>query len=265
MNTLDSIKILDQPQIHQVLFFPLKLPKPACQDPYSLFFEVETGVQIGCRFYPADNSNQSLATILFFHGNGEVAPDYDEIAPLFNKQKLNLLVTDYRGYGYSDGTPTIADLLKDSQTLFLKTKQWLREKGHMGPLFVMGRSLGSLCATEIAFHHQDEFSGLILESGSATNFRNYLALHGLVPFDHPVWNEGRNFFNKEKIRLVRIPTLIIHAELDSLIPLSEAQIMFENSGAQNKKLVVIPGADHNDLMFSGLQLYFQSLNEFIRG
>jgi len=260
MDTLDPLKIIDQPQIHQVLFYPLRLPGDGKQDPHNLFFEVEPGVRIGCRFYPAE---KSLPSIIFFHGNGEIAPDYDQIAPLFNDRKLNLLVTDYRGYGYSDGTPTIADLLKDSKTLFIKAQQWFRGNGYMGPLFVMGRSLGSLCAIEIALHYQDELPGLIVESGSATNFRNYLSMHGLVPFDHPVWNEGRNFFNKEKIRLIKIPTLIIHAEQDSLIPLAEAETLFENSGAQNKKLVIIPRADHNDLMFVGLELYFKSLIEFI--
>jgi hypothetical protein len=260
MNTLDPLKILDQPQIHQILFYPLRLPGDGKKDPRNLFFEVESGVCIVCRFY---GIAKDLPTILFFHGNGEIAPDYDEIAPLFNNHKLNLLVTDYRGYGYSDGTPTIAALLKDARTLFISSKQWLRENGYLGPLFIMGRSLGSLCVTEIALHYQDELPGLIVESGSATNFRNYLSLHGLVPFDHPVWTEGRNFFNKEKIRLIKIPTLIIHAEQDSLIPLAEARTLFENSGAQNKKLVIIPGADHNDLMFVGLELYFKSLVEFI--
>jgi hypothetical protein len=259
MNALDPIKVLDQPQIHQVLFYPVKLRGNGKQDPKNLFFEVESGVRIVCRFYQA---GQQFPTILFFHGNGEIAADYDEIAPLFNEKKLNLLVTDYRGYGYSDGTPTIASLLKDAQILFTKTRKWLQENTYAEPLFVMGRSLGSLCAIEIAKDYQDDLPGLIVESGSATNFRNYLAMHGLVPLDHPVWNEGRNFFNKEKIRLIKIPTLIIHAEQDSLIPLAEAKTLFENSGAKDKKLVIIPGADHNDLMFRGLELYFKSLTEF---
>jgi hypothetical protein len=236
------------------------LPDAGKDDPKNLFFEVEPGIQIGCRFYKVQESSP---TILFFHGNGEVAPDYDEIAPFFNEVKLNLLVVDYRGYGYSDGDPTIANLLKDAKIIFVKVKRWLEDNGCSGALFVMGRSLGSLCAIEVAREYQDDLAGIIVESGSATNFRHYLGLFGLITFEHPVWKEGRNFFNKEKICLVKKPTLIIHAEYDSLVPLEEAKVLFASSGAENKKLIIIPRADHNSLMHGGKEQYFKGLADFV--
>lgn len=259
MEKLDPIEVLDQPKIHQVLFHPVKMPESGKSDQRNLFFEVEPGVKIGCRFYKAD---ENYPTILFFHGNGEVAYDYDDIAPIFNEKKINLLVADYRGYGHSDGYPTIVNILNDGKVLFANVKKLIEDSGYLKKLFIMGRSLGSLCAIEIA--RENEYpAGLIVESGSATNFRNYLALFDLVPFEHPVWEEGRNFFNKEKIRMIKIPTLIMHAEFDSLIPLSEAKINFENSGAKNKKLVIIPRADHNTIMFADQDLYFNSLTRFV--
>ncbi len=259
MEKLDPIKVLDQPKIRQVLFYPVKMPESAKSDQRNLFFEVEPGVKISCRFYKAD---KNYPTILFFHGNGEIAHDYNDIAPLFNEKKINLLVADYRGYGHSDEYPTIANILNDAGVLFADVKKLLQDNGYLDKLFIMGRSLGSLCAVEIAKENKYT-AGLIVESGSATNFRNYLALFDLVPFEHPVWEEGRKFFNKEKIRMVTMPTLIMHAENDSLIPLSEAEINFKNSGAKNKKLIIIPHADHNTIMFADQELYFNSLVEFI--
>ena len=103
-----------------------------------------------------------------------------------------------------------------------------------------------------------------MESGSATNFRNLLDSFGLIPWDHPIWEEGRGFFNKEQIRRVEVPTLIIHAERDSLIPLSEAEELYRNAGAADKRLVVIPGADHNDLMFVDKERYFGSIEDFVK-
>ncbi|MBN2401874.1 MAG: alpha/beta fold hydrolase [Spirochaetes bacterium] len=259
MEKPDPIKVLDQPEIHQVLFYPVKMPQSEKSDKRNLFFEVEPGIKIGCRFYISDKKHP---TILFFHGNGEVAHDYDDIAPVFNERKVNLLVADYRGYGHSDGFPTIANILNDAGKVFYAAAKMLEDNGYVKKLYIMGRSLGSLCAVEIAQENK-KCKGLIVESGSATNFRNYLAISGLIPFDHPVWEEGRNFFNKEKIRRITIPTLIMHAEYDSLIPLSEAKILFDNSGAKNKKLVIIPHADHNTIMFADETLYFNSLMEFI--
>ncbi len=259
MENTDPIKVLDKPQIRQVLFYPVKMPDDLKSDPRNLFFEVEPGVKIGCRFYQAD---RIYPTILFFHGNGEVSYDYDDIAPIFNLKKMNIIVADYRGYGHSDGRPGIANILKDAGLLHGSVRKMLKEQKFTGKLFIMGRSLGSLCAIELASTDKS-IPGLIVESGSATNFRNYLALYGLIPYDHPVWQEGRNFFNKEKIRSIAMPTLIIHGEQDSLIPASEADILFENSGAKNKKLVIIPGADHNTVMFTDGELYFNNIARFV--
>jgi pimeloyl-ACP methyl ester carboxylesterase len=175
---------------------------------------------------------------------------------------MNVIVADYRGYGHSDGLPSIANILNDAKMIYDSVKKMLEDENFTGKLFIMGRSLGSLCAIELASVNKT-IPGLIVESGSATNFRNYLALYGLVPFDHPVWEEGRNFFNKEKIRNIEMPTLIIHGEQDSLIPVSEANILFENSGAKNKKLVIIPGADHNTIMFIDGEIYFNNIASFV--
>lgn len=258
--TIDPLAILDQPAIHQILFYPYRFEDSGEDDPRNVFFEVEEGIRIGCRFYQC---GQQRPSIIFFHGNGEVAADYDAVAPLFVEQNLNLLVTDYRGYGYSNGRPSIASLLSDASCLFAKAKAWLYGKGFGAPLWVMGRSLGSLCALEVAVKHQKELAGLIVESGSAVNFQNFLALNGLISPNHPMWEEGTGFFNKEKIRKVLLPTLIIHAEHDSIIPRSEAEVMYYNAAAALKKLVIIHNADHNDLIEVGGDLYFRSLSDFV--
>ena len=260
MQSVDPLSVLDTPEIHNIIFYPHRAYGAPEDDEKNLFFEVEPGIRIGCRFYKAGKSSP---TILFFHGNGEIVTDYDDIATLYNKKNINLLVTDYRGYGFSDGDPTIANLLKDAKIIFSQTTKWMTEQGYNEDLFVMGRSLGSICAIEVAKEYQDEFTGLIVESGSATNFRSLLHLYGLISIDNPIWEEGKGFYSKEKIRQINIPTLIIHAEQDVIIPLKEAEILYENAGAESKKLVVIPGADHNNLMYMGLELYFKSICEFI--
>jgi alpha-beta hydrolase superfamily lysophospholipase len=58
-------------------------------------------------------------------------------------------------------------------------------------------------------------------------------------------------------------TLIIHAEYDSLVPLEEAKVLFANSGAESKELIIIPGADHNSLMYGGKEQYFKGLADFV--
>ena len=130
--------------------------------------EVEPGVNVGGRLYPATDE---APAILYFHGNGEIAADYDGIAPLYTRLGITLLVMDYRGYGRSDGTPTAGNLLADAVATFDAVGH-IFEKNDLTParLYVMGRSLGSAAAIEVALHAGEQLAGLIVESGFSDTF-----------------------------------------------------------------------------------------------
>ena len=67
----------------------------------------------------------------------------------------------------------------------------------------------------------------------------------------------------EMIRKIFIPTLIIHGERDTLVPAKEAHDIFEHLGSGKKELLMIPSANHNDIMPVGFQKYFDALQRFI--
>jgi alpha-beta hydrolase superfamily lysophospholipase len=72
-----------------------------------------------------------------------------------------------------------------------------------------------------------------------------------------------DFPNLAKIRNVTLPTLIMHGEHDTLIPPSEARDLYQNSAAEDKRLVIIPHANHNDIIVLGIQQYFSTISEFV--
>jgi hypothetical protein len=152
-------------------------------------------------------------------------------------------------------------MLKDSHQIFKEFTRILEEHGARKSLFVMGRSLGNTSAIEVAYHHQNAIQGLIVESGSANNFRRFFG--SSIP-DHPIWNDDSSFLNKVKIRSISKPTLIIHAEYDTLTPLEEGKELFRDAAAKDKRLVIIPDADHNDLMLIGKAQYFKAIDEFVK-
>jgi pimeloyl-ACP methyl ester carboxylesterase len=53
--------------------------------------------------------------------------------------------------------------------------------------------------------------------------------------------------------------LIIHAEYDHIIPFSDGKALWEASPAADKKLLKIPGANHNDIFLHGIREYFDSI------
>ena len=196
---------------------------------------------------------ESSPNILFFHGNGEIVADYDEMGPMYNGMGINFLPVDYRGYGRSTGKPTVTAMMRDCHTIFDYVREWLKKERFTGPFILMGRSLGSASVLELASHYQPHTDGLIVESG----FSHAGPLLQLLGIDLASlgFSEEEGFRNIDKIRTFDNPTLIIHAEYDHIIPFSDGQDLYDASPALDKTLLKIPGANHNDIFARGLSDY----------
>jgi fermentation-respiration switch protein FrsA (DUF1100 family) len=198
--------------------------------------------------------------LLFFHGNGEIAADYDDLGPLFTARGLNLTVADYRGYGQSSGTPGVAAMMADGHRILSFWEDWLQREAYTGPRILMGRSLGSASVLELAAAGPERIHGLIIESGFAYA-APLLRLLGIDPaaigFD-----ETRGFANLDKIKAYAGPTLIIHAEHDHIIPYADSQALLAASPALQKRHLMIAGANHNDIFMRGLQSYLEAVQSF---
>jgi hypothetical protein len=250
---------LDQPEILSRIFFPRREPKtrlPA--GAVDVDFEMGSGVVLGCRFYIHDATAPS---IIYFHGNGEIVCDHDEIGREYMDIGCNFLVMSYRGYGWSTGIPTVEAMFDDGENLLQQTIARLKKEGCTGPLFLMGRSLGSASAIDLAFSHGETIKGLIIESGFADTLP-LLEVLGISLAGTGLCEE-ECFGNREKIARVKIPTLILHGARDQLIPATEAEKLQAGSGARNKQFFLIPGADHNTMISTAGRMYFQTIRQFI--
>jgi len=256
-----GLELYDHPEILYRLFYPRRDVAGDSEKPkiMNLFVEVARGISIGCRFYPARSDGPN---ILYFHGNGETAPDYDYVAPVYTGRGLNLFVADYRGYGMSGGSPTCTAMIRDAHPVFQYLVKFLQDGSFTGDLFVMGRSLGSAPAIELAWKYQGEIKGLIVESGFASA-RNQLVRLGVERLFRDVENPI-GFGNDLKIKEVKIPTLIIHGEWDEIIPATEGRALYELSGAGERFSLFIPQAGHNDIMMLGLHAYMEAVETFTR-
>lgn len=256
---MQTFSKLDTPSRLSAIFYPrhndiTPLPTGAID----LEIETEPGITIGCRLHIHDISSPN---VMFFHGNGETVADYDDIGPLYNHVGINLLVMDYRGYGWSTGTPTVASMLTDAEALFVKIQDWLKNNNYTGAFFLMGRSLGSIPAIDLATRHKGRVKGLIIESGIANTIP--LAKSLGLNIEGINFTEEDGFQNLEKIAKVTIPTFIFHGARDEIIAADEAENLQSFSGARTKEFVIIPGATHNTMILTGGKLYFQTIKKFI--
>jgi len=248
---------IDKSSALEYIFYPRETHSPCPPYGFDLPVPVDEGISISCRFY---KGNSGWPWVLFFHGNGEVVSDYDEISPFYFKRNINLAVADFRGYGASGGTPTISDMIHDAPIIFKAVKEELARRGLKEKLWIMGRSLGSLSALEIAHQDQAALPGIIIESGfmSIARILNHLNV--------PMAGIDLDQIDRtcvERVRTLTLPTLIIHGEYDMLVPFSEAQDLYNTLKSVDKQLLMIPAADHNDVMFVGLHEYFKAVKDFI--
>ena len=238
--------------------FQAAAPENSMALPKDILIPVKDDVAIGARFHMAE---QSGASILFFHGNGEIVADYDELGPIYNQMGANFLAVDYRGYGRSTGRPTVTAMMRDCHVIFEFVQNWLRQNNYPGPVILMGRSLGSAPVLELAAACGDSIDGLIVESGFAFA-APLLQLLGIDP-EAIGFKEEKGFRNIDKIRKFDKPTLIIHAEFDHIIPFSDGQALYNASPSPEKALLKIPGANHNDIFMRGLPEYLAAVKNIV--
>lgn len=250
---------LDRPEVLHLLFHPRPewrstvTTTPARDE----LITVDENVVVGARFHMTTPTGLN---IVFFHGNGEIVADYDDLGAVYNRLGINFLAVDYRGYGRSTGKPTVSHMMKDSHVVFGYVRAWLKENGYSGPVVVMGRSLGSASALELAATHASELDGLIVESGFA--YAGPLLQRLGINLSSVGFQESEGFTNLDKIRGFRKPILIIHAEHDQIIPFSDAQALYDNCPASDKTLLKIPEAGHNDILARGLTQVLAAIKAF---
>jgi pimeloyl-ACP methyl ester carboxylesterase len=254
----DGHSLLDDPDVLNTLFHP----RPDVGDRQSpdLEIPVAAGVSLGASLFPAEADSP---LIILFHGNGELASDYEDIAPAYNRIGVTLLVVDYRGYGFSTGKPTASSTLHDARVVYHDAPTLLHDlELDCNRVFIMGRSLGSAPAIDVASRVRHKLCGLIIESGFSYTFPLIQRLGGPALTHADEKRDG--FGNLEKVEHVEIPTLVIHGEEDHIIPVTDGMALHRRCKSHDKRMLVIPHAGHNDLLMRDARSYFQAIDDLVR-
>ena len=254
------MSFLDDPMVSNVVFYPRKVEIPNLQDNMKILkLRIEDEITIGGICFIQD---PNLPTILMFHGNGEIALDYSYFYKSFFECGINLAVMDFRGYGWSGGEPFYTCLIKDAYPIYLNFRDWMKSEGFKDSLFVMGRSLGSVCASEIGAHDPNDLKGIFFESGFASLYNMMTRLFRVSGSN--ITPDGlREWSNDTRIAKIKKPVLIIHGTNDWIVPISEGELIHETLPENTEaKMVAIRGAGHNDILMYK-EKYLPPLKEFI--
>jgi fermentation-respiration switch protein FrsA (DUF1100 family) len=183
-------------------------------------------------------------TILYFGGNGYTIERFGALAAaVFGPLGVDLMIVDHRGYGMSQGRPTVAALETDSLTVY----DYLAALPGIdrARIIVHGQSLGSFTAGHVAAHRQT--AGVVLESTITSAEQWAAAMIGEgATIDEALRGRG----NLRYMPGIAEPLLLLVGADDRVTPASFSQALFDASPlpAGRKILAVIPGAGHNDAL-----------------
>jgi uncharacterized protein len=179
------------------------------------------------------------AEVLYLGGNAfRTETSGAPIAAALAGQKVNALILDYRGYGRSEGKPTIELLQSDS----LAAYDWLRAQTTL-PIVVHGLSLGGFMAAHVAAERHPE--GLVLES-TATNTADWADTQAPFFIRVQIADKLREQDNIARLKEYRGPLLIVAGDKDKVTPVKLSQKLFEEAASPDKELVIVPGGNHGD-------------------
>jgi len=243
--------------LNSFLFHPRKATELLGEN--DVLIPVNENSKVGVRFHLV---NPRAPNVLFFHGNGEIAPEYDDIASIYNQRETNFMIADFRGYGFSSGTPNAENTQSDAHHILDFVLNYLSSKSYKGSLVLMGRSLGSVSVLELSQRYPKDFAGLIIESGFSDE-KPLFKLIGITA-EQAGFSKEDGFLNGEKIKKYTGPLLIIHAEEDHIVPFSQGELLYNLCPSENKKLLPIPNANHNNILGVSFQKYFEEVESFVK-
>ncbi len=218
-----------------------------------LIIEASDGTQLQA-FFRRQPTKKRL--ILFFHGNaGNAYGRLGDLEKLSVETASNVLLLSYRGYGKSKGTPNEHGVFLDAEAALRHAQEILGFREQQ--IFLLGRSLGSAVAIDLAQHRN--FAGLILVS-SFTSGRDMARGMGLG------WLAGiagEPFDSRSKITDIQSPILFIHGDADTIIPIEMGRELFEASASEQKEFRKVSGARHNNITTVAGESYWTWIQTFM--
>ncbi|MCL2623303.1 MAG: alpha/beta hydrolase [Planctomycetaceae bacterium] len=228
------------PLVNGFLFFPTPYHPQTWTEPDFTYEDVtlttSDGVKINAWYLAAD---EPKAWVLFSHGNAGNLSGWGYAAEeMRSRFGVSVLIYDYRGYGKSEGRPSVPGIRNDGRA----ARDWLCARESLKPdeLVYCGRSLGGAVAVDLAA--ETGAKGLILES-TFTSIPDMAKK--MLPFV-PQSVIRYKLDSLDKIKNYHGLLLHCHGDADSVIPFQQGTKLFQACPSERKKFVRMEGLDHND-------------------
>ena len=210
-------------------------------------FRTRDGLTLIGWFLPAKAS--AVGTVLQLHGNAENISTHFTSLAWMPARGFNVFIFDYRGYGGSEGEPSLEGAQIDIDTAM--DALFARNDIDKSRVVMWGQSLGGALAAYYVEHmpRRDRLRALVLESA----FSDYTDIAQEKFADHwitwpfqwiPLLSVDDRFSPLPGMaRISPLPLLFLHGDRDPVVPMHHGQRLYD-AAREPKQIWIVPGAGH---------------------
>jgi uncharacterized protein len=215
------------------------------------YFPSTDGVTLHGWFLPAQGSAQG--TVLFLHGNAENISTHIANVRWLPARGYNVFLPDYRGYGKSEGMPSLVGSIADIESALVYVLQ--HKSVDATRVVVFAQSLGGSMTTYAIAQspHQKNIRALIIE-GAFSSYRGIaqekLSQFWLTwPIQYPLSYIVDDEYSPIKYinKINELPMLFIHGDADRVVPVHHGRLLHDAAIAP-KELWIVNDGRHIDTM-----------------
>jgi alpha-beta hydrolase superfamily lysophospholipase len=222
--------------------------------------------------HPADSSK---GTVVMFHGYGSSRSEIIPEATAFFKMGYNVLLTDFRAHGNSEGDVCSMGYFESHDVR--AAYDLIKNTGDKN-IILWGGSMGAASITK-AMHDDSSIrpSGIILEKcfGEVSDAAGAMAGNSMHEPAQPFgtlltfWGsveQGIYMFGMKPEKFVQsitCPALVQWGDHDENVSRKETENIYHNLGSVKKKLVVYPNCGHENLLLKDPARWKTSVGDFL--
>jgi fermentation-respiration switch protein FrsA (DUF1100 family) len=190
-----------------------------------VFISTADGLRLHGWWLPAKAA--AKATVLHLHGNAANVSNHLPLVAWLPAEGFNVLMLDYRGFGRSEGKPTLDGVVEDAAAAL----KYLRTRADVDPqrLIVLGQSLGGATALRLLARDSAGVRLAVIESAFAS-YRGIardaalqsVVLAPLLPIALPMLPAGSDD-PIAQLPKIPVPLLIVHGTADEVIPFAHGE------------------------------------------
>ena len=181
--------------------------------------KIQTSDNIELLGWYHEKNLKDYKTLVYFHGNAGSLENRIYKLNHFQDMNINFLIIAWRGFSGNSGKPTEKGLYKDGKSAI----NWLAKKGlNEKNIILYGESLGTGVVTHLA--QNKNYAGIILETPFTSMVEAAKTFYPYIPVNLLLKDK---FENNKKIKNIISPIMVMHGEIDQIVPFSMGKKIFE--------------------------------------